>query len=125
MTITPKQRWLACLLYAVGIMGLSLMPARALAETPQWFPQQDKLLHALIYGGWAMMLGWAFQRQILNRPMVWMVSIAALAALYGALMEIFQELLPGGRTCSWGDMLANLAGAILGIVMFVWFFRRK
>ena len=105
-------------------MGLSLMPARALAGTPEWFPQQDKLLHALMYGGWAIVLSWALQRQILSRPTVWITSIVAIATVYGALMEVFQALCAwAARTFSWGDLLANLVGAILGIGLLITFRR--
>ena len=114
--ITSKQRWLICWIYAVGMLGLSILPASALAETPELFPQQDKVLHALMYGGWAVLLGWALQRQMRNRPVAWMVGIVLMATAYGALMEVLQgSLIWMQRTCSWGDMLANLAGAILGV----------
>lgn len=91
------------------------MPASALAETPELFPHQDKVLHALMYGGWAVLLDWALQRQMRNRPTAWMAGIVLIAAAYGALMEVLQgSLIWIQRTCSWGDMLANLAGAVLG-----------
>ena len=65
------------------------------------------------------MLGWALQRQMRNRPVAWMVGIVLMAAAYGALMEILQgSWIWIQRTCSWGDMLANLAGAILGAGLF-------
>ena len=119
MSITPKQRWLICGLYAAGMLGLSIMPASALAETPELFPHQDKVLHALMYGGWTVLLGWTLQRQMHNRPAACMAGIVLLATAYGALMEVLQgSLIWIQRTCSWGDMLANLAGAILGVGIF-------
>ena len=119
MNIAPKHRWLICWLYAAGILGLSIMPASALAETPEFCPHQDKVLHALMYGGWAVLLGWALQRQMRNRPAAGMVGIVLMATAYGALMEGLQgSLIWIQRTCSWGDMLANLAGAILGVGLF-------
>jgi len=119
MSISPKQRWLICGLYAAGMLGLSIMPASVLAETPELFPHQDKVLHALMYGGWAVLLGWALQRQMRNRPAEWMVGIVLMATAYGALMEVLQgSLIWIQRTCSWGDMLANLAGAVLGVGFF-------
>ena len=119
MNITLQQHWLICWLYAAGMLALSVMPASVLAETPELFPHQDKVLHALMYGGWAVLLGWALQRQILNRPTAWMVGIVLMATAYGALMEVLQGcLLWIQRTCSWGDMLANLTGAVLGVGLF-------
>ncbi|MDD5676890.1 MAG: VanZ family protein [Kiritimatiellae bacterium] len=119
MSITSKHRWLICWLYAAGMLGLSIMPAGALTETPELFPQQDKVLHALMYGGWAIMLGWALHKQMQNRPTTWMVGIVLIATAYGVLMEGLQgSLIWIQRACSWGDMLANLAGAILGVGLF-------
>jgi len=119
MSITPRHRWLICWIYAAGMLGLSIMPASALAETPELFPHQDKVLHALMYGGWAVLLGWTLQRQMRNRPAAWMVGIVLMATAYGVLMEVLQgSLIWIQRTCSWGDMLANLAGAILGVGLF-------
>ena len=116
MNITSKHRWLICWLYAAGMLGLSIMPASTLTKAPELFPHQDKVLHALMYGGWAVLLGWALQRQIQNLPAAWMVGIVLMATAYGALMEVLQGSLTWiQRTCSWGDMLANLAGAVLGV----------
>ncbi|MBU0715075.1 MAG: VanZ family protein [Verrucomicrobia bacterium] len=118
------KSWLICGIYAVGILGLSIMPASALAGTPELFPHQDKVLHALMYGGWAVLLGWALLRQMQNRPAAWMVGIVLIATAYGVLMEILQgSLIWIQRTCSWGDMLANLAGAILGVGLFALYAR--
>ena len=119
MNIALKYRWLICVIYAAGMLGLSIMPADAWTETPELFPQQDKVLHALMYGGWAVSLGWALQRQIRNRPAAWMVGIVLMTTAYGALLEVLQgSIIWIQRTCSWGDMLANLAGAVLGVGIF-------
>jgi len=100
----------------VGILGLSIMPAGALESAPEFFPHQDKLLHALMYGGWAAVLGWAMQAQVRRRPLAWMMGIVLTATVYGILMEILQQMLPWAhRTCSGWDALANLVGAILGV----------
>jgi len=126
MSIAPKHRWPICWIYAAGILGLSSMPASALAGTPDLFPQQDKVLHALMYGGWAALLGWALPRQRRHRPAAWMVGIVLIATAYGVLMEVLQgSILWIQRTCSWGDMLANLAGAVLGAGLFALCARKR
>lgn len=96
------------------------MPASALAGTPELFPHQDKVLHALTYGGFAALLGWAIPTRRENQPKAWLVEIVLLATAYGALMEGLQlSLVWMERDCSWGDLLANLVGAVLGIGIFV------
>ena len=119
MNIAPKYRWLICGLYAAGILFLSILPAGALAGTWELFLHQDKVLHALTYGGWAALMGWALQRQLRRRPAARLLAIVLTTAAYGALMEILQGSLAGiQRDCSWGDALANLAGAIAGVGLF-------
>lgn len=79
-------------------------------------------MHALMYGGWAALLGWALQERVRRYPWAWMLGIVAVATAYGVLMEIVQGAWAWiQRTCSWGDMLANLAGAIMGAVLMVTF----
>ncbi|MFA7158483.1 MAG: VanZ family protein [Kiritimatiellia bacterium] len=124
MNITPKQRLLICGIYAAGLFVLSLMPAGAIDEAPELLPHQDKILHALLYGGFAFLLGRALPGFISRRPWVAAAAIVLLAASYGALMEILQGSLPWiERACSWGDMLANIAGAIMGTSLSVLAFR--
>lgn len=118
MNIASKHRWVVCGVYALLVLVLSVMPAGALAQTPELFPHQDKVLHALMYGILAVLLGWALREQLHRKPLAWMLGIVAAATAYGALMEILQgQLTSIQRTCSWGDMLANLVGAVLGTVI--------
>lgn len=115
-----KHRWLICWAYAAGILALSIMPASALAETPELFPNQDKFLHALMYAGWAVLLAWTLQSQWRRQPVTWLNGMVLVMTAYGALMEVLQGSLPWiQRTCSWGDMLANLAGVGLGVGLYV------
>ncbi len=102
------------------------MPASALAETPQLFPHQDKVLHALMYGGWAILLAWTLQRQWRRQPVTWINGMILVITAYGALMEVLQGSLPWiQRTCSWGDVLANVAGVVLGVGLYVLYARAR
>ena len=65
----------------------------------------DKLLHLLAYGLIAGVARWAGLRG------VWAV---ALAALWGAGLELGQGWMPTGRDASLADAAANLVGALLG-----------
>ena len=121
MNCAFKHRGWLCGVYAFFILVLSAMPADTLADNFEFFPHQDKVLHALIYGGWAGLLYWALQYKIQNHPLGWMLAIVTCVALYGVMMEALQELLVWtGRVCSRGDMLANLAGAAVGAGLADW-----
>ena len=78
----------------------------------------DKLLHVLEYG----VMGFFTARAVLltwDLPRAWgLVLGVALAAALGALDEIHQYFVPG-RHASVYDGIADLAGALLGALLFV------
>lgn len=126
MDLDFRYRRLICWLYAAGILIMSILPARALEATPELVPHQDKLIHALVYGGWAVLLVWAWRERWPGKPWVWLAAAVGIAAAYGVLMEGLQGGLVGfQRTCSVGDMLANLVGAGLAVGLYAWLTRRR
>ncbi len=136
MSVTLKCRWLICWVYAAGVLCLSLIPSDVLSKMSRLMLYSskclrflvgngcggDKVFHALMYGGWAILLGWAMHKQMLNRPAEWMARSVLLALAYGALLEVLQgSLVLLQRSCSFGDLVANLAGAIMGIGFYaIW-----
>ena len=68
-----------------------------------------------MYAGLALIMDWTFRGRLLPPRFSGLCAITAFAAGYGALMEILQGLMIWTeRSFSWGDILANLAGAIIG-----------
>lgn len=111
---SSSWRWWLSALYATGILVLALVPAELCAAPPSWLPQPDKLGHILLYGGWALILHWAWPAWP-ARMGARILIVVALASAYGALLEGLQALLLHmGRSASWGDALANLLGAAAG-----------
>ena len=101
--------------YLLFIMIVSLLPSSTFEDIPSLFEHMDKVIHFLIYGGLSALLCWTFPRK--NRKMfLYFTAIVLLCTLYGIFMEIlqgaFREL---DRSFSWGDMIANIAGAIVFI----------
>ena len=77
---------------------------------------EDKIAHFVMYGLTAILLFRFFERKTtLNRACYMSVAIAAL---YGAAMEVVQYFLPY-RSFSTGDMAANTTGAFLACVLYV------
>lgn len=86
---------------AVAIGLLTLVPQ---APGPEGIPGFDKLAHVTAFAVLAMPLAWRF-------PHLWRaVALAGLA--YGGVIEIVQPFT--ARTSSWGDLLADGAGAFAG-----------
>lgn len=122
MNIISKHFWVLCGVYVLLVLRLSTMPQNVLETFPQLFPFQDKIVHTLMYGILTVLLGRALREHIMRNPLAWLLGIVAAATAYGAMMEILQGQMTWiHRSCSWGDMLANLVGAILGAGIFVFY----
>ncbi len=103
-SLKHPRLWLSLQLAAMVMVGvLSLLPAPDMGGS-------DKLLHVLAYaglsGGFALLLpGWPSR-----------IAAAVAVALYGLLLEYLQGL-TGYRLFDPADMLANAAGATLGLAL--------
>jgi VanZ family protein len=96
------------------ILVLSLIPGNKLPGIPV-FPHFDKLVHAAMYFGLAVLLVKPMSRFRLKWPYLWIILICLTI---GSLVEYFQATLAISRTGSWEDELANTGGAILGVLFF-------
>ncbi len=102
---------LVCLVYCVGIFWLSSQP-RPLGIQPS-IPGADKVAHFLAYGGLATLVSVGMRRSGRSyRPAVLFWLPIVLAALYGLSDEFHQYFVPQ-RSCSAGDALADLGGAVV------------
>lgn len=100
--------WLIC------IMTLSLIPGNRLPGIIV-FAHFDKVVHAMMYLGLAVLL----IRPLMRFPVRFPYLITfILCVLLGALLEVLQARLDVSRSGSLTDGLANLAGALMGIFGF-------
>ncbi|MEQ8798784.1 MAG: VanZ family protein [Salinisphaeraceae bacterium] len=104
-TYQPGTVW-----WWLGLAGCGLLLVLALAPGTSGpsFTYGDKVGHLAAF---ALLGGWfgALQRDALP----W-IGLALLA--YGGLIELLQGLTPN-RLPEWGDLLADLAGIVLGILL--------
>lgn len=89
-----------------------------------FFPHDDKVLHFLCYA----VLGILIFR-LLGREFVWSMSRTGVIAVllsfaYGISDEIHQSFVPE-RFASVPDAIANLAGAVTGVVLYLIVFKEK
>lgn len=94
------------------IATLSLLPLKDLPNIPL-FPGEDKLIHMSMYFIMAIVLLWGFLYKQINR---W--YIYGFIIVWGFSMEVIQLIMHVGRNFSMLDMLANIIGAFLGIMLF-------
>lgn len=109
--VLPELRyprlWMAVGLVLAGVIAvLSLMPLRNVPD----LDVSDKIKHALAY----VALGFFFASVIVRRDWFWL-AIALIC--FGALIELAQHVMPFGRSAEAKDMLANLAGIAVGLLL--------
>lgn len=105
--------WAPVLAYMAIIFALSAMPDLPVGPL---FAGFDKLEHAVIYAGLALL---AFRGAVLlplaGRPGPYIQSLL-LVALYGASDEYHQKFVPG-RTADAADLLADILGGAAALAL--------
>ncbi|WP_282017283.1 VanZ family protein [Salegentibacter mishustinae] len=87
------------------------------------FSPTDKLLHLGAYFG--LLVLWKVYFMLKNKPKSTyrnnLFKIAGLSVLFGMLIEVLQGVLTSYREPDWFDILANTAGILLAVVIFLFF----
>jgi VanZ family protein len=97
-------------LSAIAYLSLMREPSIALPS----IPGIDKWIHGVMYLILTLTLLWDSHR---NHKRWWIAG--ALAAMYGALIEILQEQFFYPRTGDWMDWLADCIGVVVGMVIWL------
>ncbi len=79
----------------------------------------DKLIHLTMYC--ILILLWGIN--LINFKFS-LIKILFLTIIFGLLIETLQYLLPFGRYFDLGDIIANSVGAIIGIIILL-FYKKK
>lgn len=99
-------------IYTGIVLLLSLLPSKDLPKVPL-FPGADKLIHIAMYFILSLLYTWTFQSRKLSP---W--KLYGFMVFWGLLMEILQVSMKAGRHFSVFDLLANITGIILGIILY-------
>lgn len=87
------------------------------------FSPTDKLLHLAAYFG--LVLLWKGYFILKDKPESQykknLFKIAGLSVLFGMLIEVLQGTLTNYREPDWYDILANTAGILLAVIIFLFF----
>lgn len=106
------------MLYLSAIVVISLMPARDLPHIAI-FPSFDKLAHFSMYFGLSFLACWSLDLSRIRMGPIYLLLAGVF--MWGVLMEILQRTMHNGRNFDFKDMIANLAGALAGIVIYRYF----
>lgn len=107
------------LLWLAIILVLSLVPGNKLPGIP-YIPHLDKIVHALMYFGLAVLLVRPLKILPISRPYLWSVMICLVI---GSAVEYSQAYLTVNRSGSFYDELANVFGAMMGVAFYHLFIR--
>lgn len=111
-------------IYCAAIWYLSSQPGPGDIELPFVFEGIDKAAHMILYGGLAALVAVGIRRS--GRPAEpWVQNFVPVlfASLYGVTDEIHQYFVPT-READVGDIIANVAGAIVVQLVLVYFWRK-
>ena len=108
--------WAPVGLYALLIFFFSALPGQ---NIPRPFAGADKLYHLLEYGLLALLLMRAWARMGRYSRIQALLATIFVVMLY-ALMDEFHQFFVPGRYASLLDWVADLAGGVLGGVLYRW-----
>lgn len=110
--MTRLLRYLPAILVALAVAVLSLMEN---PDLPLVDRHSDKFWHTVMYVGVAAVflacLLWDRRRTLPSAALAWTSAVA-----YGGLMELLQAYCTVSRTGDWLDLLADIAGATIGVL---------
>jgi VanZ family protein len=116
------------ILWGALIVALTAIPGSVFPELPKFVDlfQPDKLVHLFIFLVFVFLLIRGFRMEgspVIVRSHALTLALT-LAVTIGGATEIMQGLIIPMRVASPWDFLANVAGSILGAVLFVLWERR-
>lgn len=107
------------ILVALIIMYLSLTSSHTFDKVPFInIPNIDKVVHFGMYFGLMSAIILENRKNIKSAGHLFLIGLIPLS--YGILMEIFQSTLTTTRTGSVYDALANGAGILVSILLWLW-----
>ena len=117
MIIPIKIRYVLAVLWTAFIVFSLLSEPSGIPKFP-WLTQPgvDKLIHAILFGIEALLIVWAMSqtpfRMLLAVVLIWCFVL-------GGLLELAQYYWIDGRSGDWSDLLADMVGSVLAILVFI------
>ncbi len=111
---------LPVILWSLVILWLISIPGSNIPKTPLLaIPHFDKLVHFGIFAVFAFLLIYGLNKQSTAFCQKYQYTIALLAGvIYSAGTELLQHIYISSRSGEFWDFLANLAGCVVGLLVF-------
>ncbi|MCH7886605.1 MAG: VanZ family protein [Candidatus Marinimicrobia bacterium] len=108
--------------FALLILGLSSIPANYLPQ--EIFFSWDKVYHMIEYFIFILLVGMSYITSDERRlRMKWIPYTLRIGLIFPILDELYQSLIPG-RYSSWFDVLADLSGVTIGIIVLGYYYEK-
>lgn len=103
---------------SISVLYVSLSPLAKLPEVQ--FIALDKLGHLLAFLLLMMSYLWAFQKQYRSRDLIktYVLISFVICVFLGGIIELLQHYLPIQRYGDWYDFYFDIAGVLLGLLIF-------
>ncbi len=111
------RNYISGIIFGFIILILSILPVGTEGKSVFFvFPGADKVIHAIMYGVFSGLLTNGFLR---SQGFKWKKLLLLLAAIltYSVLIEIIQQYLTSYRNGEFLDVLANMAGILVGAAL--------
>lgn len=106
-------------LFGVWLATLYHVSNSAPKEMPEMIiPQQDKILHFVFFMGGAIALAASLRLLAKLQGIPLLLTVAVVMGILGALDEYNQQFIPGRSGLSLADWLADMTGAMAGVLLF-------
>lgn len=114
-------RWVGTVVTVAAILWLTLAPHPVGELEVPLFPGADKVVHAVMFG-WLAFILCVDIRKHTRRPVTLRQSALAftVASLFGITIEFLQRAMELGRGFEALDMCADITGALLATLLYLW-----
>lgn len=116
--------------WGIFVFVLSVLPGKDFPSIPDWgdLLSVDKIVHVLFYGllTWLILFGKLKNKNTEGAvSLFFAIAVAAFSSVYGWFLEWFQGAYCEDRMADVMDGVANTIGATLGLLVFLYFQRKK
>ena len=113
--------WIA---WTIAISVLSFLPGDRIPKIDFELFSLDTAVHIIMYTVLAIFLLHAFQNRKLNQFDIRVYLFLTICGIvFGFLVELIQGNFIHRRFFAWDDVIANVAGTIIGAVSYAWISR--
>jgi VanZ family protein len=119
---------LIAILWALLILILTTLPGEDFPDLNFWsLLTFDKAAHMFVFAVLVLLLIIGFIKQYRFRQLRYIAVRTAfiIAVVYGALTELLQEFIFTDRNADLYDFIANVIGAVLGVIAFRLIYGKK